>query len=219
MNDPVTDYFDISPHLNSRTAVFPGDRPLNRHIALDFQNGDALVLSSIHTTLHVGAHVDAPSHYHPQGMTMEKRDLSIYRGPCQVMRVRAPKGARIQVEHLEGRPITAPRILFHTGSFKNPEAWTSDFNSLSEELIEFLAARKVRLVGLDTPSVDPADSKALEAHQAIYRNNLAILEGVILDQVPEGIYELTALPLKLDGADASPVRAVLWKIAAESQSR
>ncbi|MGZ3689604.1 MAG: cyclase family protein, partial [Bdellovibrionota bacterium] len=82
---------------------------------------------------------------------------------------------------------------------------------LSAELIDALAAKGVILVGIDTPSVDPAEDQALETHQAIARHNLANLEGIVLDQVPEGIYELTALPLKLQGADASPVRAVLWK--------
>jgi arylformamidase len=99
--------------------------------------------------------------------------------------------------------------LFKTGSFPNPDLWNGDFNSLSPSLIDWLAARGVKLVGIDTPSVDPADDQELASHQAIFRNDLAILEGIWLEGVAAGQYTLVAPPLKLEGADASPVRALL----------
>jgi arylformamidase len=102
-------------------------------------------------------------------------------------------------------------VLFKTRSFPNPDRWTSDFASLSPELIEKLAGQGVRLVGIDTPSIDPAEDKALESHQAVLRNDMAILEGIVLDDVAEGEYQLVALPLRIAGADASPVRAVLLR--------
>jgi arylformamidase len=111
--------------------------------------------------------------------------------------------------------ILAPRLLFKTGSFPDanayPERFESDFNALSSELIDTLAAQGVVLFGIDTPSIDSADSKTLEAHQAVYRNDAAVLEGLQLKHVPDGVYNLIALPLKLEGADASPVRAVLLR--------
>ena len=200
---------DISPLLSEDTAVFPGDEPFSRKVVMDFSKGDHLVLSSIQSTLHIGAHVDAPSHYCPEGQSIEQRDLSLYIGPCQVIQVSVALGQRITVEDLEGVKIMAPRVLFKTGSFPNPDRWNSDFCSLSPVLVEFLADSGVLLVGLDTPSVDPELSKALEAHNAIASRDMAILEGVVLDHVEPGVYELVALPLKLRGADASPVRAVL----------
>jgi arylformamidase len=200
---------DISPRVWERTAVFPGDHAYARKVALDFAQGHHLGLSSIHTTVHVGAHTDAPNHYHKDGVGIDARPLSLYLGRCQVISVSLPRGERILPKHLAGKKIQAPRVLFKTGSFPDPDRWNSDFNSLSPELIQMLAAQGVKLVGIDTPSVDPETSKALESHNAIFHLDLAILEGVVLDDVAEGFYTLIALPLKLKDADASPVRAVL----------
>jgi len=206
------EYFDLSPKVGESIAVFPGDTPYRRRLLLDFEKGHSLVLSGIETTLHLGAHADAPSHYHPQGAAIDERDLNLYFGPAQVVDVSGlPRGERVGLSHWGKRTVQAPRILFSTGSFPDPNLWNGDFNSLSPELLRFLAAQGVRLVGIDTPSVDPAESKALEAHQALYAGDFAVLEGLVLEGVPEGVYELTALPLRLSGADASPVRAVLWK--------
>jgi arylformamidase len=200
--------WDISPALSERTAVFPGDVPFSRDTSLSFPQGHHLTLSAIRTTLHLGAHADASIHYHASGKGIDRRPLELYLGPCQVIEVRLPPGERILPAHLNA-PVAAPRILFQTGSYPDPENWTDDFNSLSPELIHHLADQGVRLVGLDTPSVDPADSKALESHQALYQRDMAVLEGLILNQVPPGAYTLIALPLPLKDADASPVRAIL----------
>lgn len=204
-------YYDITPTVSPRMAVFPGDCRYSRDEIMDFAKGHHLKLSNIKTTLHIGAHADAPNHYHPDGAGIDARPLDYYLGPCQVVHVKIPRGARISPEHLDGKKISAERVLFFTGSFPDPEKWNSDFNSLSPELIGFLAGRGVKLVGIDTPSIDPEDSKALESHHAVYENDLAVLEGIVLHGVPEGMYQLIALPLKLEGADASPVRAILVK--------
>ena len=205
------DFFDISPMVDERTAVFPGDTALQRDIALDFKKGHHLLLSSIKTTVHIGAHADAPNHYDPQGGGIGERDLSFYMGRAQVMTVGAPRGERIQKHHLETLVIAAPRVLFRTRSFPDPTTWTDDFNSVSVELLDYLSTQGVVLVGIDTPSVDPADSKALEAHSAIARHGFAILEGLDLEDVKDGVYSLVALPLRLRCFDASPVRAILFK--------
>lgn len=201
-------YYDISPTVSERSAVFPGDTPFRRSLDMCFFQGHHLCLSHVETTLHIGAHADAPSHYRPEGETIDARPLELYLGPCQVLAAGAAAGARILPEGL-GAEITAPRLLLKTGSFPDPDCWREDFNSLSPELVDFAAARGVRLIGIDTPSIDPHDSKALESHQAAFRHDMAVLEGLVLDHVPEGRYELIALPLKLKGSDASPVRAIL----------
>lgn len=200
--------WDISPLISEKIAVFPGDIAFKRETSLSFSNGDHLTLSSLRSTLHLGAHADASNHYHASGQGIDQRPLERYIGPCQVIRVKTGKGKRILPSDLS-TPITTSRVLFHTNSFPDPDKWNDDFNSLSPELIDYLADQGVLLVGIDTPSVDPADSKGLESHQALFRRDLAVLEGLILNQVPEGIYTLVALPLKLKDADASPVRAIL----------
>jgi len=204
-------YIDISPEISASTAVFPGDAPFCREVTQDFPRGDNLLLSKIETTVHIGAHADAPNHYRHDGQGIAERSLIPYYGPCQVVHVHAPRGQRIAPEHLQGKRITAPRILLRTDSYPDPQRWNSDFNALSPELVRMLAEHNVVLVGIDTPSVDLADAKQLIAHAEIYRHDMSILEGLVLHDVAEGTYHLTALPLRLRDADASPVRAVLWK--------
>jgi arylformamidase len=207
--------FDISPRVCERLAVFPGDTPYTRHVSLDCTQGAHLTLSSITTTLHIGAHADAPNHYHAGGKGIAARDLGFYLGACQVVQVSLPKGERILPHHINISAVQAKRVLFKTDSFgdpnQTPECFERLFNSLSPELIDTLARRGVVLFGIDTPSVDPFDSKLLESHQALARHDVAVLEGLVLTQVPEGFYDLIALPLRLVDADASPVRAVLLR--------
>ena len=203
------DYFDISPRLSKATAVFPGDTPFSRKVALDFNSGN-LLLSSITTTVHIGAHVDAPNHYLQDGEPIGDRDLSYYFGKCQVISVTIPRGERLYPRFVFPK-IEAPRVLFKTESFPDPNNWNSDFNSLSPELINQLAEQGVIMVGIDTPSIDPETSKSLESHNAVAKNGLAIIEGIVLNDVPDGLYTLVALPLRIEEADASPVRAVLFK--------
>lgn len=211
MNLGSVQYIDISPTVWEKTAVYPGDRPYLRNVEVDFDTGGNMRLSNISSTVHIGAHVDAPNHYHPEGEGIDSRDLKFYLGPAQVIEVNIPKGERIYPQNFSEIEICAPRVLFKTRSFSDPDRWRDDFNSLSPETIIFLKEKNVVLVGIDTPSVDPANDEALLTHKEIYRCNMAILEGVYLEDVDPGNYQLIALPLKLKGADASPVRAVLLK--------
>lgn len=208
--------WDITPLIHPGIAVFPGDTAFERQILMDTTKGDHLGLSWVKSTLHLGAHADATSHYHRDGGGIEAREILDYYGPCQVFDLRGlgPR-ERITWDHfLQARKKgttqdLASRILFKTDSFPDPNQWNSDFNSLSPELIHQLAREGVRLVGIDTPSVDPEDSKKLESHQALYETQMAVLEGIDLSKVEPGDYTLVALPLKIKDADASPVRAIL----------
>ncbi|MCU1348704.1 MAG: kynurenine formamidase [Acidobacteria bacterium] len=200
---------DISPPIDASLHVWPGDTPFVHTVNLDMNAGANLTLSDIRTTVHVGAHTDAPSHYVADGEDIAQRRLELYIGRCVVVSVDVGRGERILPRHIAGKSIDAPRVLFRTGTFPEPRAWNDDFASLSPELVDALHERGVVLIGIDTPSVDPFDSKALEAHNAFGRHDMAILEGIVLDGVPDGEYELIALPLRLMHADASPVRAIL----------
>lgn len=203
--------YDISPPLSSSLAVWPGDTPLSRQVLCDMRKGDNITLSSLQGTVHLGAHADAPSHYGIDGATIEQRSLDFYLGPCQVMRVDGKQPGTILPEALPGS-IKAKRVLIATATFPDPTHFNQDFAALTVELVEHLHAKGVRLIGIDTPSVDLFSSKDLPVHSAFLKHDMAILEGLLLRDVPEGMYELIALPLKLVGFDASPVRAVLRTI-------
>ncbi len=202
---------DISPEISSKTAVFPGDTPFEQNFLLKIDSGHNIDLSTIKTTVHIGAHTDAPRHYHADGVSMADQTLNYYLGAAQVIEVFVGKNQRIYVKDLTHVDITAPRILFKTSSFPDPNSWNDDFVSLSAELIDYLAAKKVILVGIDTPSIDLANDQLLESHKAIFKNKMAILEGIVLSQVSAGLYDLICLPLKIVDSDASPVRAILLK--------
>src|SRR5262249_15235833 len=185
-----------------------GDAGFPPRLSLSLAQGDPVTLSAITTTPHLGSHVDAPLHTEPRGDSFAELPLDPYLGLCRVVKV--PPAARIEPRHVEGLDLgNPPRLLFKTESLPDRRAFSERFAALSPELAHLLAERRLLLVGLDTPSVDPYDSPGLDAHHLLARGGVAILEGLVLAGVPEGVYELIALPLKLAGLDASPVRAVL----------
>jgi arylformamidase len=202
--------YDISPPITERLAVWPGDTPLSRETLLDMKCGDNITLSTLRATVHLGAHVDAPSHYCADAPAIHVRSLDYYVGPCQVVRVHAARREQITSSRLTDR-IEAERLLIATGTYPDPERFNQDFAALSPELVETMCGKGVKLIGVDTPSVDLFESKDLPTHHEFLRCGMAILEGLVLRDVPEGLYELIALPLKLVGFDASPVRAILRK--------
>lgn len=200
--------YDITPTITPGLAVWPGDTPPTRHVLLDLARGDNVTLSALHATVHLGAHADAPSHYGAGAPSIEGRSLEPYLGPCQVIRIEAERGTRIEPDQIKP-DIGAERVLLATGTYPDPTSFNEDFAALSPALVDWLHERGVRLVGIDTPSVDLFDSTDLPAHGRFLAHDMAILEGLVLSDVPPGRYELIALPLKLAGFDASPVRAIL----------
>ena len=204
----MTRIFDITPPITADLQVWPGDTPTSREVLLDMGRGDNLTLSTLHATVHLGAHADGPSHYGLNAPAIDERDLDYYVGPCQVMHVSVAPRQRISRSELTER-VSMERVLLGTGTFPDPESWNSDFAGLDPDLVDHLHDLGVRLIGVDTPSVDLFDSKDLPAHHRFLANDMAILEGLVLADVPAGIYELIALPLKLVGFEASPVRAIL----------
>lgn len=202
---------DISPPVGEATEVFPGDTRLTREVLLDMARGDPITLSTLHSTVHIGAHADAPSHYGRDGRTIERMELDRYLGPCVVVEAKVERGERVGVNDLIGGigAVTEARVLIRTGTQPDKQTFNRDFAALKPELVHALADRGVMTIGIDTPSVDLSDSKDLPAHRAMLERDVAILEGLVLDGVEPGRYELIALPLRLAGFDASPVRAVL----------
>jgi arylformamidase len=189
--------------------VFPGDAPYSQSWAATLGPGCPVNVATLTLSPHTGAHADAPLHYSPDGAAAGALDLDTYLGPCRVIHA-IGCGPLVQWHHI-AHAIDAtlpPRVLVRTYA-QAPSGWDPALAAYAPDTIERLANAGVRLVGIDTASIDPADSKTLDSHQVIRRRGLRVLENLVLDAVPEGDYELIALPLKLVAADASPVRAVL----------
>ncbi|MGH7022156.1 MAG: arylformamidase [Caulobacteraceae bacterium] len=205
--------WDISQTLRPELPVWPGDTPFSAERRWTQGEGSPVTVSRFTTTVHAGAHADAPLHYSPDGASAAEVPLEPYVGRCRVVDARG-QGPAIRAEFV-ARALSAPppRVLFRTYERFPHDAWPDDFTAIEAEAIRALAALGVRLIGMDSPSLDPQDSKSMEAHQAVLAADMRVLEGLVLDDVPPGDYELIALPLKLAGLDASPVRAVLRELA------
>lgn len=207
--------WDISPSISPSTPVWPGDTVFTAEPTWQIAGGCPVRVSRMSLSTHTGAHCDAPSHYDPQGASIDEVDLTPYIGACRVIDcIGASVVEPRHVAHaLHGVP---PRILLRTYACAPQTRWDSAFASVSAETIALLAKSGVALIGIDTPSLDPQESKTMDAHHAVHAHRMAILEGIVLDAVPAGDYELIALPLKLSGMDASPVRAILRPLPARS---
>jgi arylformamidase len=200
--------WDISPVLSPATPVWPGDTAFATDTTWQMSELCPVQVSKLTLSTHTGAHCDAPSHYDAQGKAMHEVGLEPYLGACRV--IHCMGATRIEPSHVEHHlDDMPPRVLFRSYHSAPQEQWDASFASVAPETIDLLAARGVTLVGIDTPSLDPQDSKTMDAHHAIRKHAMAILEGIVLDAVPAGDYELIALPLKLKDMDASPVRAIL----------
>ena len=200
--------WDISPPISSESPAFPGDTAYQQRWTAQIGPGCPVNVSAITMSPHLGAHADAPLHYGLHAAAIGEVDLDPYLGHCRVIHA-IGTGPFILPEHLEHRQSgLPPRVLVRTCQ-RAPSLWVSNFAAFAPETIAWLAAHGVRLVGIDTASVDPADSKTLDSHQQLLEHDMRVLENLVLDAVPEGDYELIALPLKLTSACASPVRAVL----------
>ena len=203
--------YDITPAVTAALAVWPGDTSPSREVLADLKRGDNITLSTLRATVHLGAHADAPSHYGRDAASIEARPLDLYLGPCRVVCIPSERGTRIPPSAIPSH-VRDERVLIATGTYRDPERFNEDFAALDPATVDLLHERGARLVGIDTPSVDLFSAKSLVAHARFLAHDMAILEGLVLAHVPEGTYELIALPLKLAGFDASPVRAVLRAI-------
>ncbi len=201
--------WDISPPVHEGAPVFPGDTPYRQRWAAQLGADCPVNVSELTLSPHIGAHADAPLHYDPAGQTSGQLELEPYLGPCRVIHA-IGKGPLLTWEHLaHAVQELPPRVLVRTYERAPVDRWDPQLAAFAAATIERLADQGVTLVGIDTASIDPADSKELPSHQVIRRRKLRVLENLVLDDVPEGDYELIALPLKLMTADASPVRAIL----------
>ncbi len=208
----LSQLIDITPALRTGAAVFPGDAPYRVTQTFAIGPGCPVNVTEVSMSTHCGAHADAPSHYAADAKSIEAVALEDYIGPARLIDARGDgplcQPAEIDAA-LEGAP---PRILLRLAEDLDPMRWPEGFRALAPETVEMLAARGVRLVGVDVPSVDPETSKELPSHMAFLRHDMRILENLALSGADFGDYELIAPPLKLEGLDAAPVRAVLRRL-------
>ncbi|MGD0307835.1 MAG: cyclase family protein [Acidobacteriota bacterium] len=202
--------YDISQTIDDRIVVWPGDQKFRHRWSMRIEKGDSCNVSAVTMSVHTGTHLDAPYHFDDAAHDVGSVPLQPCMGPARVVavpaeerRISEPYLARLDWKGVE-------RILFRTRSGESGgDRFERDFVCLAEDGAEFLAAKGLRLVGTDAPSVDAFTSKSLPCHKILNEQGIAILEGVRLAHTPPGDYELICLPLKLSGLDGSPVRAVL----------
>lgn len=199
---------DISRPLFVGMPVWPGDTEYQFKLAWTKKESGSVNVGQVLLSTHTGTHIDAPYHFDENGKKVHELDLSLYLGTVRV--VHLPHRESIGASDLEGIDLKGvKRLLIRTDSWTDPTRFPQSITYMRPDLATFLGEKGVQLLGLDVPSVDPIDSKELPAHHALHRQGIHILEGAFLSGVEEGDYELIALPLKLEGADGSPVRAVL----------
>jgi arylformamidase len=191
------------------TKVFPGDMPLQYNFVQHIEAGDKLNLSEFLATTHIGTHVDAPLHYLEQGKAIGELDLDIFIGTCQLVKVDTTIKTSILPGEITRYGNLPERVLFCTTSENKYDEWTDSYRIPSIELIDYLNRMGVKLIGIDTPSVDMVNASDALIHKYIFKCEMLIIENLYLNEVPEGRYELIALPLKFMELEASPVRVIL----------
>jgi len=202
--------WDISQALRPGLPVWPGDTDFAFERTWKMEDGSPVNVGRMTMSTHSGAHGDAPLHYSATAEDIASVALEPYLGECVVVDARAAQG-RVQVADLPDLG-GATRVLLRTFESFPHDEWDSGFTAIAAETIDWLSAQGVVLIGTDAPSVDPQDSKTMDAHKAVLAHDMRILEGLVLDDVPPGRYELIALPLKIAGGDAGLCRAVLREL-------
>jgi arylformamidase len=202
--------YDITRKVDPHTAVWPGDASYQVQSVLSIAAGSSVNVTTLTLSPHTGTHADAYFHYAAQGAYPAHMPLAAYLGRARVVTVTKRNGALLPEDFAQVDLRGGERLLIHSPvSELSDETWATEFPHLSVPLIELLAELEYQLIGLDSPSVDAFDSKTLPCHHALQQHGLVNLECLCLQGVPDGDYELIALPLKLDLACGSPVRAIL----------
>jgi arylformamidase len=204
---------DISMVLHDGMLMYPSDVPYHRQLQRDMEQEGRSNVSFVEMSAHTGSHVDAPRHYYADGYGVEAIPLDYLYGPAQVIDCRGMRAVTAEV--LQERVAAgAERLLLKTDCSQwlkeNPDGpFRKDFVYLDGGGAEFLVERGIKLVGIDYLSIDQSGVKAKSAHHTLLKNNIVILEGIVLADVEPGVYFLSCGPLKMAGSDGAPARVVL----------
>lgn len=201
-------WHDATLPLSEATPPYPGDPGLVVRPLLRYERGDACWLSAISMSAHLGTHVDAPLHFVPNGASVEQLALEVLIGPASIVEVLTAEA--ITVEQLSAElPEVCERVLLKTSMQKNclprPTAW------LEPAAADFLRARRVRLVGIDSSSIDNINAAHADSHRVLLAHNVVVVENLVLAPFAAGEYEMICLPLNLIGLEGAPARVVLRK--------
>lgn len=207
--------FDISIPLQSGMPVWPGDDNPEFEQYTTIDNGDIVNSTRIYSSAHIGTHVDAPRHLFNEGRTIDEIPLKVLIGSTMVVDLNdANQISRHVLSSIKWQ--NSSRILFKTLNSKYWESSQSqfkqDFVSLTPDGAEFLLEKKIQLVGIDYLSIDLFNADQLPVHKILLKNDVVIIEGLNLAEVPEGLYELICLPIKILGSDGAPARAILKSV-------
>lgn len=204
---------DISRPLRVGMAVWPGDTPYHLTKVMELAKGDSVNLTTLTMSAHTGSHIDAPLHFADGDTAVDSLNLEVYWGAVQVVTVTKSTGPLNPEDFGDYDLGYVRRLLVRSPASEiKHDVFPNAFVYPSPMLADYLGSHGIILYGSDGPSMDAEDSKSLEGHHALHRNNIAILEWLDLSEVEDGVYELVALPLKIVGGDGSPVRAVLRTI-------
>jgi arylformamidase len=201
-------WIDISQPLDDKLAHWPGDTPFEYVTEYTKEQTGSVNIGKMTTSLHSGTHIDAPFHFDNEGARVLDLDINRYIGATRIIDASSFKQLDEHTfSQFDLNGVT--RLLVKTSVSNNPTHFPQDFPSVSACGANYLGKNGIKLIGVDVPSVDHPDSKELSGHHALLKNDVAILENVMLDLVPDGDYELIALPLPIRDGDGSPVRAVI----------
>jgi arylformamidase len=210
--------FDVSRALSNDLAPWPGDTPFHFELKWKMADGATVNVGAVEMGVHNGTHADAPFHFEEGADTIERMPLEIYLGDAVVVdltkQFETDRTRQITVADIESCSDAlelAPRLLIKTNVWKDSKVFPEWIPVIAPDLPEWLQRRKVKLIGLDLPSVDSIDAKKLVNHYALAAAKIAIVESLDLSVIEAGTYHFSALPLRINGGDASPVRAILWR--------
>ncbi len=207
-------WIDISAPLRNGMVVWPGDAPFERTSTLEIAKGDECNLSQISATAHIGTHMDAPCHYLEGAAGIETMPIAASIGRARVIEIHDAKA--IRTSELEPHHLAkGERVLFKTRN--SAHCWETDhfqknYIYIAPEAANYLVECGVQTVGVDYLSVGGFESGGTETHRILLQAGIWIIEGLILEHVEPGDYELVCLPLKIIGGDGAPARAVLRKL-------
>ena len=209
----IHDWIDVSVPLHSGMVHWPDNPPVRIEYMLHMSRGDICNVSTLSMGSHTATHMDAPFHFLPQGKWLHEMPLDAAIGRARVIEIRDPES--IKPGELRSHNIRlGERLLFKTKNSTRcwkTDTFVEDFVYLSQEAARYLASVGVLTVGIDYLSVGGYTKDGVETHRALLEADIWIIEGLDLSQVEPGMYELICLPLRIDGSDGAPARAILRK--------
>ena len=210
--------FDVSRALSNDLAPWPGDTPFHFELKWKMAEGATVNVGAVQMGVHNGTHADAPYHFEQGADTIDQMPLETYLGDAVVIDLTGLFGTdrtrQITIADIDSCSDAleqAPRLLLKTGVWTDSRVFPDWIPVIARDVSDWLGARKVKLIGLDLPSVDPIDARNLVNHHALAAAGIAIVESLDLSEVEAGTYHFSALPLRISGGDAGPVRAILWR--------